>query len=150
MDGKGCARNVIEGAPSAQIKTKILWMILLHICSLNQSGILPDIQLVNAAFVIKESDYVKMPDSPPQSVDQLFALVYQMKEDFNLQLKKRDEAIASLSLCISELQEEIKKEVVKKTKKKKMMHLISSQEEDDASHQQPRQDVTELKESVEL
>ena len=57
--------------------------------SLNQSGILPDIKLTNAAFVINDADYVTVQDTPPQTVEALFAVVLQMKEDYNFQLKKR-------------------------------------------------------------
>ena len=56
-----------------------------------------------------------IPDKPPQSRDELFAMILlQMKEDLNNQLKKRDEAIASLSLCVPELQKVIKKQQTEK------------------------------------
>ena len=65
----------------------------------------PFTPFVNTSFKTKDADYVVVSEVQPQSMDEMFAMIIQMKEDYNLQLKKRDEAIASLSLCVSELQE---------------------------------------------
>ena len=114
--------------------------------SLNQSVLVPDIALVNASFKTQDGDYVTIPDTPPQSVDELFAMIIQMKEEYNLQLKKRDEAIASLSLCVTELQEEVKKQEAAQ----KVNEVESNASNSVDSSSQPVEDVKELKETVEL
>ena len=134
--------------------------------SLNQSLLVPDIVLENASFKTQEKDYVTIPETPPQSVNEMFAMLIQMKEDYNLQLKKRDEAIASLSLCVTELQEEVKKQEaaqkvngisiselqdqLKKKETTQKQHVSEGERvssEIDPSSQQP---IEELKETVEL
>ena len=113
--------------------------------SLNQSVLVPEIELENASFKTQDGDYVTVPETPPQSVDELFAMIVQMKEEYNLQLKKRDEAIASLSLCVTELQEEVKKQEA--AQKQKMSEGERVNSGTGPSSQQP---IEKLKETVEL
>ena len=112
--------------------------------SLNQSGVLPEICLVNAAFASHEADYIQLPEAAPTAVNELFQMMLQMKDDFNHQLKKRDEAVATLSLCVSELQEELKKH----------KGTSSSEESGDVAGgitpEESKNDVKSLKESVDL
>jgi hypothetical protein len=100
----------------------------------------PFTPFVNTSFKTKDADYVVVSEVQPQSMDEMFAMIIQMKEDYNLQLKKRDEAIASLSLCVSELQEQAKKqETAQKTQSEGIVSNVTSQ-----------QPIEELKESVKL
>ena len=110
--------------------------------SLNQSVVIPDIQMVNASFKTDSTDYVTIPDTPSQSMDEMFAMIVQMKEEYNHQLKKRDEAIASLSLCVAELQDELKSH--HKTQQ------LDGGESEPAIPETPSEEVKELKETVEL
>ena len=58
--------------------------------SLNQSLDVTDIVMVNSSFKTKSTDYVTISDSPPHSVDELFVMIVQFKDD----------AIASLSFAL--------------------------------------------------
>ena len=109
--------------------------------SLNQLDIEPTAPFVNASFKTNDADYVAIPETAPQSMDTMFAMIIQMKEDYNHQLRKRDEAIATLSLCVSELQGQLRKQ------EEATQKVNNSEDMSDLSSQQP---IEELKESVQL
>ena len=113
--------------------------------SLNQTGVLPELSLVNAAFASHTADYIQLPETAPTAVNELFQMMIQMKDDFNHQLKKRDEAVATLSLCVAELQEELKKH-----KGKMSSAAESNTVAGDVTTEQSKNDVETLKESVDL
>ena len=67
-----------------------------------------------------------------------------MKEEYNHHLKKRDKAIASLSLCVAELQDELKCQ-----HKTQQLNVAESNNEPHDSETQS-EEVKELQETVEL
>ena len=87
------------------------------------SGFLFDQNLENAAFSgqVSTASAAPQPESPPQTIEEMYALFVRMRSDFNEVIKERDRTISDLTTKVATLEAEVKKKPTNTADSAKMM-----------------------------